>query len=318
MQAGLRGRDLITLHDYNKEEIWEILNTARYLKRMAKVNNLPKLLDGKAIALVFENKSTRTRASFEIGVARLGGYPMYIWSETAQTSRGEPVKDAVRVWDRYVDGIVLRALEPNKGNYRILEYAHYADVPVINASTDLHHPCQALADLLTIWEKKGRLDGLKLAYTGMIGSGGGTINEFAIVGPKLGMDIIMAVPAKYSDWDPQVKEWAEQNAQRSGKHVEIVNDIYQAVEGADIVYTDEIASTGFFHEREQRVKDYESFTVTNDVMRHARPDAIYMHCLPATRGEEVSEDVLEGAQSVIWDEAENRLHVQNAVMALLF
>lgn len=317
MPSKFKGRDIITLQEYTAEEIWCILYTTRELKNRAKIGDLPELLRGKVVALVFENRSTRTRASFEVGVAKLGGHPMYIWSETAQTARGEPVKDAIRVWDRYADAIVLRALEPYKGHERILEYAKYADVPVINASTDLHHPCQALADLMTIWEKKGVLNGLKLAYTGIVGHGAGVINELSIVCPKMGMDVAIGVPKKYDNMHPQVLKWAKENAKQSGTQITITHDIYEAVKSADVIYTDELASTGFFEEREERMKAYQGFAITNEVMKHANPDAIYMHCLPATRGEEVTEEVLEGPQSVIWDEAENRLHVQNAVMALV-
>jgi len=317
MPSRFKGRDMITLQDYTAEEIWNILYAARDLKNKSKIGDLPELLKGKVVALVFENRSTRTRASFEVGVAKLGGHPMYIWSETAQTARGELVKDAIRVWDRYVDAIVLRALEPYKGHERILEYAKYAEVPVINASTDLHHPCQALADLMTIWEKKGTLNGLKLAYNGIVGHGAGTINELSIACTKLGMDVTIAVPEKYDNMDPQVLKWSQENTKKTETQITIMNDINEAVKGADVIYTDEIASTGFFEEREERIKAYQDFTITNEIMKRANPDAIYMHCLPATRGEEVTEEVLEGPQSVIWDEAENRLHVQNAVMALI-
>jgi ornithine carbamoyltransferase len=317
MPPTFKGRDMITLQDYSGEEIWRILYTARELKNREKIGDLPKILEGKVVALIFENRSTRTRASFEAGVAKLGGHPMYIWIETAQVARGEPVKDAIRVWTRYAEAIVLRALEPFKGHERLLEYAEYADVPVINASTDLHHPCQALADFMTIWEKKGTLRGLKLTYSGIVGHGAGTSNEFLVACPKLGMDVAIGVPKKYDNMTPQVLEWAQENARQFGTRITITHDICEAVEGADAVYTDEWASTGFFEEREARSKAYQGFTITNEVMKHAKPDAIYMHCLPATRGEEVAEEVLEGPQSVVWDEAENRLHVQNAVMALL-
>mgnify|MGYP001821485126 CR=1 FL=1 len=317
MPSTFKGRDMITLQDYSGEEIWRILHTARELKNRDKIGDLPKILEGKVVALIFENRSTRTRASFEAGVAKLRGHPMYVWMETAQVARGEPSKDAVRVWTRYADAIVLRALEPFEGHERLLEYAELADVPVINASTDLHHPCQALADFLTIWEKKGTLHGLKLAYSGIVGHGAGTSNEFLVACPKLGMDVAIGVPEGYANMNQQVFGWAQENARQFGTQITITHDIYEAVGGADIVYTDEWASTGFFEERQTRIEAYKGFTITNEVMRHAKADAIYMHCLPAVRGEEVAEEVLEGPQSVIWDEAENRLHVQNAVMALL-
>jgi ornithine carbamoyltransferase len=317
MPTTFKGRDMITLQDYSGEEIWRILHTARELKNREKIGDMPRVLEGKVVALIFENRSTRTRASFEAGVAKLRGHPMYIWMETAQVARGEPPKDAVRVWTRYADAIVLRALEPFEGHKRLLEYAELADVPVINASTDLHHPCQALADFMTIWEKKGRLAGLKLAYSGIVGHGAGTSNEFLVACPKLGMDLAIGVPKGYAMMSPQVIGWAQENAREFGTEITISHDICEAVENADVVYTDEWASTGFFEERESRRAAYEGFTITNEVMKHARADAIYMHCLPAVRGEEVADEVLEGPQSVIWDEAENRLHVQTAVMALL-
>ena len=204
MPPTFKGRDMITLQDYSGEEIWRILYTARELKNREKIRDLPKILEGKVVALIFENRSTRTRASFEAGVAKLGGHPMYIWIETAQVARGEPVKDAIRVWTRYADAIVLRALEPFKGHERLLEYAEYADVPVINASTDLRHPCQALADFMTIWEKKGTLRGLRLAYSGVVGHGAGTSNEFLVACPKLEMDVTIGVPEKYDNMNPQV------------------------------------------------------------------------------------------------------------------
>ena len=204
MPSTFKGRDMITLQDYSGEEIWRILYTARELKNRDKIGDLPRILEGKVVALIFENRSTRTRASFEAGVAKLRGHPMYIWMETAQVARGEPSKDAIRVWTRYADAIVLRALEPFEGHERLLQYAEFADVPVINASTDLHHPCQALADFMTIWEKKGTLRGLKLAYSGIVGHGAGTSNEFLVACPKLGMDVAIGVPEGYANMNQQV------------------------------------------------------------------------------------------------------------------
>jgi len=312
-----KGRDMITLNDYTGEEIWDILHATREMKARFRMGELPQILKGKVVALIFENRSTRTRASFETGVAMLGGYPMYIDIGTTQIARAEPLKDAVRVWDRYVDGIVLRALDPYKGHQRLQEYAHYAGIPVINASTDLSHPCQALADFTTMWEKKGKLEGLKIAYTGIWGHGSGTANEFAVVCPKLGIDFVVAVPKKYAGGNAQIVKAAQENAKALGTKFEITDNLKEAAKGADVMYTDEWAATGFQAEQKERHEAYQGYTVTNAILGAAKPDVIYMHCLPAVRGEEVAEEVLEGPKSVVWDEAENRLHAQNALMGLL-
>ncbi len=291
-------RHLLSLADLSKADILAILDEASDLK---KEKGVGKPLNGKILAMLFAKPSTRTRVSFEVGIEQLGGHAVYIGANEAQIGRGETIADTSRVLSRYADGVVARLYSHDD----ILELAKNSSIPVINGLTDLLHPCQVLADLLTIREKKSKLSGLKLAY---IGDGNNVCNSLIQGCSKIGIDISIATPKGYEPNKDVVKQ-----GQAIAK-VEVGNDPAVAVKDADIVYTDTFVSMGQDDEREKRLKDFKGFQVNEELMSSAKPDAIFMHCLPAHRGEEVSSDVLDGPQSVVFDQAENRLHVQKAVL----
>ena len=291
-------RHLLSLADLSKADILAILDEASDLK---KEKGVGKPLNGKILAMLFAKPSTRTRVSFEVGIEQLGGHAVYIGANEAQIGRGETIADTSRVLSRYADGVVARLYSHDD----ILELAKNSSIPVINGLTDLLHPCQVLADLLTIREKKSKLSGLNLAY---IGDGNNVCNSLIQGCSKIGIDISIATPKGYEPNKDVVKQ-----GQAIAK-VEVGNDPAVAVKDADIVYTDTFVSMGQDDEREKRLKDFKGFQVNEELMSSAKPDAIFMHCLPAHRGEEVSSDVLDGPQSVVFDQAENRLHVQKAVL----
>lgn len=304
-----KGRDFLSLHDFTTEEIYQILDLAAELKEKQKNGETHHILKGKTLGMIFEKSSTRTRVSFEVGMYQLGGSALFLSNRDLQIGRGEPIRDTARVLSRYLDGIMIRTFEGSK----VEELADFASIPVINALTDEEHPCQVLADLQTIREHKGELKGLKMVY---IGDGNNMVNSLMHGCAKVGMDISVATPAGYEPMESMVAE-AMEDAKAFGSKVEITQDILAAAKDADVVYTDVWASMGQEGEAEKRQKAFKDYQVNAAVMAVAKPDAIVLHCLPAHRGEEITDEVIESKQSVIFDEAENRLHAQKAVMALV-
>lgn len=307
----LRCKDLLSITDLSREELTYLLETSKLFKsRYYAGERVIKVLIGKSLAMIFQKPSTRTRVSFEVAMHELGGYALYLNWNDLQLGRGETVADTARVLSRYVDGIVARVLRHSD----LVELAKYSSVPVINALSDLEHPCQTLADLLTIWEKKGRLEGIKVAF---LGDGtDNVLNSLLLASAKLGMHISIATPLGY---DPKrdVLKVAEEDAAKYGSVIEVVRDPEMAVRGADVIYTDVWVSMGQESERAKRVTELSRYKVTVDLVKLAKEDVIFMHCLPAKRGEEVVDEVIDGNWSVVWDQAENRLHTQKAVLALL-
>ncbi|GAB6158685.1 ornithine carbamoyltransferase [Desulfotomaculum varum] len=309
LRTKLKGRDLLSLRDLTGEEIHLILEEAARLKAMQKAGIPHPYLQGKTLAMIFQKSSTRTRVSFEVGMYQLGGYALFLSPKDIQMGRGESVADTARVLSRMVDGIMIRTYQQSE----VEELAQYADVPVINGLTDLTHPCQILADLLTIQEHKGKLQGLKLAY---VGDGNNIAHSLLLGCAKVGMHISVASPAGYrpKDW---VVELARQEARSTGAQVQVTGDPAAAVQGADVIVTDVWASMGQEAEQQERVQAFAGYQVNQALCAQAKSDFIFLHCLPAHRGEEVTSEIIDGPHSVVWDEAENRLHAQKAVMALL-
>ncbi len=300
----MRHTDLISFAEYTAEDLWELLETALQLKREYRAGIAHRMLEGKTLAMIFQKPSLRTRVSFEVGMTQLGGHAIYLSPDDIKLGQRETTEDIAKVLSRYCDGIMARVF----GHEVVEELAKYADVPVINGLSDLLHPCQILGDLLTVFEKKRRIEGLKLAW---IGDGNNVCNSWLEAGPKLGMEIAVACPVGH---EPNAKIFEE--ARRLGK-VEIVHDPKAAAQGADILYTDVWTSMGQEKEAEERRKKFKNFQINQDLLKLAKPDAIVMHCLPAHYDEEITHDVAHGPQSAIFDEAENRLHAQKAVLALL-
>ncbi|WP_010278661.1 ornithine carbamoyltransferase [Paenibacillus senegalensis] len=303
----LKGRDFIGLVDYTAEEIQYLIDLAVELKRKNREGEVYQPLKGKTLGMIFEKSSTRTRVSFEVGMYQLGGHALFLSKNDLQLGRGETIWDTAQVMSRYLDGIMLRTF----AHRTAIDLARGATIPVINGLTDLSHPCQALADYQTIYEKKGRLQGLKLAY---IGDGNNMAHSLMIGGSKLGVNVAIATPEGYAP-DRTIIETAKEMASQSGSQLSIVTDPKEAIVDADIVYTDVWASMGFEDEQKQREAAFAKFQVNEELVKYAKSDYLFMHCLPAHRGEEVSEGVLEGKHSIIFDQAENRLHAQKAVMA---
>lgn len=301
-------KHFLTLNDFSSEEIHNLISTAEKLK--SGVEKLQVLSD-KNIAAIFEKPSTRTRVSFEVAVSQLGGNFVFLRGDELQLSRGEPVKDTARVLGRYVDGLVARVYEHDD----LVKLARYSGIPVINALSNLYHPCQILADFLTIKEKKKKLEGLKLAY---IGDGNNVCNSLLVGCTKIGLNISVGSPKRYEP-KKEIVEKAKNNIKESGSDFEILNSPKAAVKDADIVYTDVFVSMGDEKEMDERLKKFlPDFQVNKRLLENASPNAIVMHCLPAHRGQEITEEVLEGKQSVVWDQAENRLHAQKAIFICLF
>ena len=302
-------KDLISLHDLSAEEVKELLTLGLKLKDENKKGIKHHILKGKTLGMIFTKSSTRTRVSFEVGMTQLGGYPLFLSSNDIQLGRGESIHDTAKVLERYLDGIMIRTFAHSD----VVELAEEASIPVINALTDLLHPCQVLADLMTAYEHKGRLEGLKLAY---VGDGNNMAHSLMYGCAKAGMDCAIATPAQYR-CDAGVVENAKSDFKASGRSLILTEDPFEAVKDADIVYTDTWVSMGQESEKEEKIKVFGGYQVNKELFGTAKPDAVFMHCLPAYRGFEVTEDVIDGPQSVIFDEAENRLHAQKAVMATL-
>ena len=304
------GMDLISIHDLSADDVKEILTLAADLKARQKAGIAHPLLAGKTLGMIFEKSSTRTRVSFEVGMYQLGGQALFLSSRDLQLGRGEPIADTARVLTRYLDGIMIRTY----GHERIEELARYADVPVINALSDLLHPCQALTDLLTIREHKGkRLAGLKMAY---VGDGNNMTHSLMYAAAKVGMHFAAATPAGYEPNETVVQN-ARADAAATGASVTLTHDPKEAVRDADVVVTDTWASMGQEAEHDARTAVFRPYQVNRALLAAADARCIVMHCLPAYRGEEITADVFESFADVIFDEAENRLHVQKAIMTLV-
>lgn len=309
--GSLRGRDYISVVDLSPEELTTVLELSRdFKRRFYGGERVIPVLQGKTLMLIFQKPSTRTRVSFEVAMKQLGGFTVTAnWTEL-QLGRGETVADTARTLSRYVDGMAARVYRHSD----LVELAQYATVPVINALSDLEHPVQALADFLTIWEKKGRIAGVNIAF---LGDGADNVaHSLILMAASLGANIRVGTAKGYEPL-PRILELAEERARRSGASIDVVYTVEEAVRGADVVYTDVWVSMGQEAEAERRVRDLSPFRVTPEVMRLAKPDAIFMHCLPAKRGYEVVDEVIDGSWSVVWDQAENRLHTQKALLALL-
>ena len=309
MDSILRGRDLLSLGDLTSNELLMILDAAEAQKRAWSRGVRSTPLAGKSIALIFQKPSMRTRVSFEVACVRLGAHPVVMSGPDGAFSRGETVYDTTKVLERYCDAIVIRTFEQSM----VEEIAEYASVPVINALTDEHHPCQGLADLLTIREHIGRLPGVKLAY---VGDGNNMAHTYLLGGALTGMTVAIATPLGYHS-DEAITEQARAIAAQTGARIEITHDPAEAVAGADVVITDTWASMGQESERAERLSVFASFRVDQGLMGQAADGALFMHCLPAHRGEEVVDEVIDAACSVVFDEAENRLHAQKALLSLL-
>ena len=305
----LKGKDLLSIHDLSTDEVHEIIDYAAELKTLQKAGIEHKLLAGKTLGMIFEKSSTRTRVSFEVGIFQLGGTGLFLSSKDLQLGRGEPIKDTARVLARYLDGIMIRTFEQAK----VEELAKYADIPVINGLTDLLHPCQVLTDLLTIREHKGKnFRALKMAY---VGDGNNMTNSYLYGAAKVGMTLTVATPEGYKP-NAKVFENALSDAEETGAKLSWTQDPVEAVKDADIIATDTWASMGQEAEHDARKKIFAPYQVNKNLLRGASKNVIVLHCLPAYRGEEITDDVLEDNAHVIFDEAENRLHTQKAIMAL--
>lgn len=305
-----KGDDFISIHDLSTEEVHQLLDLAADLKQKQKAGIPHPYLQGKTLGMIFEKASTRTRVSFETGIYQLGGQGLFLSGRDLQIGRGEPIKDTARVLSRYVDGIMIRTFAHDT----VLELAEYADVPVINALTDLLHPCQAMADMMTAIEYKGPdLKGKKLTF---IGDGDNMAHSLMFACAKLGLHFAFAGPKGYEP-NPQIIAQAEADAKLSGGTIEILNDPMTAAKNADIFYTDVYASMGQEGEYEERLQIFKGFQVNSQLLSVANADPIVMHCLPAHHEEEITDEVFEAQANVIFDEAENRLHMQKAIMATI-
>jgi ornithine carbamoyltransferase len=308
-RASRLAKDLLDVATVPKAEVDRLLTLAADLKKKQRLGIPHPLLKGKTLGLLFQKPSTRTRVSFEAGMHQLGGHALVLPMADIQLSRGETVADTARVLSRYLDGIVVRTYDHST----VEEWAHEATMPVINGLTDLSHPCQALSDLLTINEKKGRLKGIKIAY---VGDGNNVANSLIEVAAKMGMIITLGCPSGYQP-DQHVVDLARVEAGKTGAVIELSQDPNVAVKDADVVYADVWISMGREREQARRLRVLAPYQVNSRLVAKAKPDAIVMHCLPAHRGEEITADVLDGPQSVVIDQAENRLHMQKAILTQL-
>ena len=299
----LKGRSFTRVADFVADELELVLDLAARMKSSPREEHL--VLPGRALGMIFQKPSTRTRVSFEIGIAQLGGYGLYLRADDLQLGRGETIRDTATVLSRYLHAILIRTFAQSD----VEELAEHADIPVLNGLTDETHPCQALADMLTIRERLGRLEGVRVVY---LGDGNNVCASLMVAATRLGSSFVAATPAGY-----EPDESAVAVARSSGGEVEVVHDPAEAVRDADVLYTDVWTSMGQEEERERRLRDLAGFGITQELLARAGNGAIVLHCLPAHYGEEITEDVLYGAQSAVWDQAENRLHAQKALMALV-
>lgn len=302
------GKSFLSIYDFTTEQIMRVMDLAALLKAEQKAGVPHPILKGKTLGMIFLKPSTRTRISFEVAIWQLGGYGLFLSANDLQLKRGETIADTARVLSRYLDGIMIRTFAHSD----VIELAREGSIPIINGLTDLLHPCQVMADLLTGIEKFGDLAGRKLAY---IGDGNNMVHSLMYGGAKVGMHVTCACPAGYEP-DPEVVAAARADGAATGAKMDIVRDPKEAVRGADILYTDVWASMGQEAEYEKRVRDFKGYQINAELVSMANPDCIVMHCLPAHRGDEITDDAADGPHSVLWDEAENRLHAQKAILAL--
>jgi ornithine carbamoyltransferase len=307
--AHLKGRDFLRVHDWAPDELTLVLDHAERLKARQRERVPHRLLEGRTLGMIFQKPSTRTRVSFEVGIAQLGGTGLYLAAGDLQLGRGETIRDTAVVLSRYLDGIMIRTF----AQADVDELAENADIPVINGLTDEFHPCQALADVLTIREQLGGFDGVRVAY---LGDGTNVCHSRMVACAKLGMDFVAASPSGYEPSD-EVVAWAREAAEARGTVVELTADPRAAASDADVLYTDVWTSMGQDEEREQRLADLAGYGIDAEKVGLASERAIVLHCLPAHYGEEITEDVLYGERSAVWDQAENRLHAQKSLMALI-
>src|SRR5438309_1170612 len=301
----LKGRSFTRVADWSREELLEVLDLADELKRLQQAREEHHLLPGRTLGMIFQKPSTRTRVSFEVGIYELGGIGLYLSAGDVQLGRGETIKDTAHVLSRYLDAIMIRTYAQSD----VEALAEHASIPVINGLTDSSHPCQALADVMTIRERFGRVEGLKVVY---LGDGNNVCASLMVACAKLGADFVAATPRNYAPASEPVEV-----ARDAGGSVELTDDPRAAVEGADVLYTDVWTSMGQDAEREQRLRDLAGYGIDSELVASAGEDAVVLHCLPAHYGEEITEDVLYGPQSAVWDQAENRLHAQKALMTLV-
>ena len=302
LPAHFKGRDFLRVHDWAPDDLLVALDVAERLKARQRERVPHRHLEGRTLGMIFEKPSTRTRVSFEVGIAQLGGTGLYLAAGDLQLGRGETIKDTATVLSRYLDGIMIRTFSQAD----VEELAEYADVPVINGLTDDFHPCQALADVMTIRERLGTLDGVRVAY---LGDGNNVCHSLMVACAKLGASFVAATPEGYEP-SAEVVGWARAAAEEAGGSVELTHEPREAATGADALYTDVWTSMGQDEERERRLADLAGYGIGSE-------RAIVLHCLPAHYGEEIAEDVLYGPHSAVWDQAENRLHAQKALMALV-
>jgi ornithine carbamoyltransferase len=309
ISAQLKGRDFLRVNDWDASELMLVLDLADRLKARQRERIDHRHLEGRSLGMIFQKPSTRTRVSFEVGIAQLGGTGLYLAAGDLQLGRGETIKDTGVVLSRYLDGIMIRTFKQSD----VDELAAHADIPVINGLTDEFHPCQALADVMTIRERLGTFEDVKVAY---LGDGNNVCNSLMVACAKLGMNFVAATPEGYEP-SAEVVGWARAAAEPSGASVELTDDPRAAAEGADVLYTDVWTSMGQEEERERRLADLAGFGIDDGLVHLASERAVVLHCLPAHYGEEITEEVLYGARSAVWDQAENRLHAQKALMALV-
>ena len=305
----LRGRDFVSMDDFSPEEVRFVLDTGVDLKRRAKAGDRPALLTGKVLAMIFEKPSLRTRVTFEVGMWELGGHAVYLAPQDVQLGARESVPDVARNLERWVGGIMARTF----AHRTVQTLAEHARIPVINGLSDLEHPCQTLGDLLTIRERFGHLDGLRVAW---VGDGNNVCHSLLLGAAKVGMHVAVATPARYAP-DPAIVARAREIAPASGSRIEVGTDAKAAARGADVIYTDVWVSMGQEAEREAKIKAFSGYQVNGALTAQAAARAVVMHCLPAHRGEEITGEVLDGPQSVVLDQAENRLHAQKALLSLI-
>lgn len=309
VQKKLQGKHFLTLADFTQEELMYFIEFALKLKKERKMSIQHRILAGKTLGMIFEKSSTRTRVSFESGMFQLGGHALFLSKDEIQMGRGESIADTAKVLSRYVDGIMIRTF----GHDIVEQLAEHATVPIINGLSDDFHPCQVLADLLTVYEKLGSFTNKKLAY---VGDGNNMAHSLLIGCAKMGMDCTIGVPKGY-EVTASILEMAKAIAEETGATIEQTNDPRAAVEQADVIYTDVWTSMGWEEEAQERIEAFTNYQVNEELMQYAKDDYLFFHCLPANRGEEVTADIIDGPHSVVFDEAENRLHVQKAIMATL-
>lgn len=309
MSVKMKGQSVVSINDLSLEEIYQIFDTVKSIKERQLTGELHKILEGKTLGMIFSKPSTRTRISFETGIYQLGGIGMYFGPNDLQLGKSENIYDTAKVLSRYLDGIMIRTFN----HQDVVDLARFGDIPVINGLTDLLHPCQVLTDLFTIMEKKRTLRGLKLAY---LGDGNNMAHSLLHGCSKVGMDLVLATPSNYRP-KKEIMDNAKKNAAYMGSKIEYIEDPKEAVKDADIIYTDVWASMGQESEADERKKYFMQYQVNPELVKNAKDDFLFMHCLPAHRGEEVVNEVIDSANSVVFDEAENRLHTQKGIMALV-